>query len=82
MLSEEPLIFYPGTAQGAHINESGVVACCIVTLDGAVARLERIDLAPVRWERVDLDISGLSDTDHLLYLAEETCSKFGGDKIP
>jgi DNA repair protein SbcD/Mre11 len=80
VLSEDPLIFYPGTAQGAHINESGRRGCSVVTVDRDGAHLERIDLAPVRWERVELDVAGLTDMDHLLYLAEEACSRFGAEQ--
>jgi DNA repair exonuclease SbcCD nuclease subunit len=76
-LSEDPLIFYPGTSQGAHINESGSRGCYVVTLDRGAPHLEWIDVAPVRWERIDLDVNDLSDEEHLLYLAEEECSKFG-----
>jgi DNA repair protein SbcD/Mre11 len=80
VLSEDPLIFYPGTAQGAHINESGPRGCFMVTVEGDGAHLERIDLAPVRWERVELDVTGITDTDHLLYLAEEACSGFAAEQ--
>ena len=47
VLSQDPLILYPGTSQGAHINESGLRGChLIVAQAGSAAVAEFIPLAP------------------------------------
>lgn len=76
VLSEDPLIFYPGTVQGAHIHESGPRGCSIVTVCRDGAQLETVHLAPVRWETIDLDVRDITDAEHLIYLAEDACSRF------
>lgn len=70
VLSERPLVAYSGSLQGLHVNESGPRGCYAVSVgaDGsAVARFTA--LAPVRWERLPLDVSEAYDIDALEELA-------------
>jgi DNA repair exonuclease SbcCD nuclease subunit len=80
ILSEDPLIFYPGSAQGAHINETGPRGCAVVTMNKAAAQVEPLNLAPVRWEQIRLHISDGADPEQIIFLAEEACSRFSGER--
>jgi len=81
VLQEDPLILYAGTSQGAHINESGPRGCYLVTIRGQRdAFADFIPLAPVRWERVEIDVTGLSQEDELLDTAEGVCATLVSDE--
>lgn len=74
MLSSEPLILYPGSLQGAHVNESGPHGCVIVAVDeSGRGTYEFLDLAPVRWEHRDVDVSGVSAAEEVLDAMEQAC---------
>ncbi len=50
ILSTDPLIFYPGTGQGAHAGETGLKGCYLVSVGpGKNAATDFIPTAPVRW---------------------------------
>ena len=56
VLSEDPLIFYPGATQGAHAGETGSKGCYMVSVNaGKKDATEFIPLAPVRWEKMELN---------------------------
>ena len=75
VLSQDPLILYPGTSQGAHINESGLRGChLIVAQAGSAAVAEFIPLAPVCWLKVDLDVTECHSAEDLLDEAVALCS--------
>ena len=66
VLEHSPRIVYPGNLQGRHARELGPKGCELVTLDGGrFARSEFIALDVVRWQRIDVDASGLEDVDAL-----------------
>jgi DNA repair exonuclease SbcCD nuclease subunit len=61
VLSNEPLIFYPGNTQGRHVRETGPKGCTLVAVeDGRVASFVHRDLHVVRWEEISVDASGHS----------------------
>jgi DNA repair exonuclease SbcCD nuclease subunit len=59
--SEEPLILYPGNAQGRHARETGAKGCTLVVVeDGRMASFENRDLYVVRWEVIPVEASAKS----------------------
>ncbi|MGB6068787.1 MAG: DNA repair exonuclease [Desulfomonilaceae bacterium] len=74
ILSQEPLILYPGTSQGAHINESGPCGCYLVTADSVGAAAQFVPLAPVYWLNIDLDVADSQNSEDLVEAAEAACS--------
>jgi DNA repair protein SbcD/Mre11 len=76
VLSQDPLILYPGTSQGAHINESGPRGChLIVANSGSAAVAKFIPLAPVCWLRMDLDVTECHTAEDLVDDAVALCSR-------
>jgi exonuclease SbcD len=60
---QRPRVVYPGNLQGRSFkpSERGPKGCVLVTIDGERLRAEAIDLAPVRFEQVEVDVAGLDD---------------------
>jgi len=59
-LCEQPGIHYPGNTQGRTHGERGAKGCLLVTLSsGAPAEVEFKELAPIRWE--DLEVHNPTD---------------------
>lgn len=82
VLSEHPLIFYPGATQGAHAGETGSKGCYMVTVNAKKeAAAEFIPLAPVRWERVELNATDMSEPEDLLDSAENACAGMAREDI-
>ncbi|MEJ2718705.1 MAG: DNA repair exonuclease, partial [Deltaproteobacteria bacterium] len=80
VLSEYPLILYAGTSQGAHVNETGARGCYVITVDGpGEAAAEFVPIAPVRWEKLELDVTDLSGEEDLLDALEDECGKLAPD---
>ncbi|CAN7495736.1 DNA repair exonuclease [Phenylobacterium sp. LjRoot225] len=61
MVSERPMIVFPGNLQGRNIREVGPKGAVLVTVvDGAIAAApQRLTLDAVRWARVDVDVAGV-----------------------
>lgn len=58
---------FPGNLQGRDVGESGPKGATLVTYeDEAVTSLEHRDLAPVRWDRLALDVSGAPSPDEAI----------------
>lgn len=74
VLKQKPLILYAGTSQGAHVNEPGSRGCYLITVDGpGDASAEFVPVASVRWEEVEVDVTGVSSEEGLLEAAEQAC---------
>lgn len=74
VVSENPLVVYSGTAQGAHPNETGPKGCQLITVNGRdQASAEFVPIAPVLWERVKLDCSEAFNDEQVLDAMEEAC---------
>jgi len=73
ILSEDPLILFPGNIQGRHIRETGPKGCMLVTVDdtgGTTPVFKSLDV--VRWESVHVDARNCdSGYDILDRLSEE-----------
>ena len=69
MLSEAPFIAYPGNAQGLHVNEPGPRGCLLVTAaprgGSYVCDASFQLLGPVQWEKLNLDLDGVSHLDEV-----------------
>ncbi len=68
ILSENPMIVFPGNIQGRHILESGAKGCMLVSADDSV-NMEFRPLDVIRWETVRIDSNG--DIHDLLNLISE-----------
>ncbi len=67
ILCREPWIVFPGNIQGRHIRETGSKGCVIVTVgDRGRAEVSFRPLDVLRWERCEVDASGLAGTDEVL----------------
>ena len=68
LLQRDPWIIFPGNPQGRHINETGPRGCRLVTLSDSLEVLsaEHRSLDLVRWERIDVDVSGSEDAGEAL----------------
>ena len=81
VLCQEPLILYPGAAQGAHINESGPRGYYLVSvLSGNAASAEFFPVAPVAWAKVDVDVSGCASLEDIMDEVEIACQDSVGDE--
>lgn len=69
ILHTEPTILYPGNIQGRHKNESGVKGCYLIELDERNTKVDFIETAPIRWEKVILGEDEKFSTFDDLYTA-------------
>jgi len=74
VLSRDPWAVYAGSPQGLNPKETGAHGCCVVevTRGGAVS-MEHVDLAPVAWAILELDVSGADEIDGVERLVSEAC---------
>ncbi len=57
---QDPPVVFPGNLQGRHSKETGPKGAYLVEVeDGELARLDFKPLETVRWELVEVDVSGL-----------------------
>lgn len=68
ILCEAPFIAYPGNIQGLHVNDPGPRGCLLITAtpeagQGFACNAVFHDLAPVRWETLEISVEGLSRPD-------------------
>jgi DNA repair protein SbcD/Mre11 len=72
-LSTSPAIHYPGNLQGRSPRETGAKGGLLVDLESPGApRVEFVELAPVRWERLRVDgLEALERTDEVVRRVEE-----------
>jgi len=76
ILSQNPLVLYPGTSQGAQINERGPHGCDLVTVSHErIAETESLPVAPVWWESVNVDVTGFKTTEDILDAVEREGSR-------
>lgn len=65
-------IVMPGIPQGRHINEDGLKSVSLVTVDAnGACEIEERHVAPVRFERLELDASDVADWPALITAAVE-----------
>jgi exonuclease SbcD len=72
VVQERPFVVYPGNLQGRSRKETGAKGCYLVEVEqGAVVRLQFCELAPIRWEKVVVDLSEAATEAEVLERVEE-----------
>lgn len=66
IVSNRPLVVFPGNTQGRHIRETGSKGCDLVTLETEGLRTEHRPLDVLRWRVLDIDIGGAADLNEVL----------------
>lgn len=81
VLSKDPLVVYSGSLQGLHVNEDGAHGCFVVPVDGSGKAAPRFEpLAPVRWQRVRLEMNeDIASLDALEEAAMESVRALADD---
>jgi DNA repair exonuclease SbcCD nuclease subunit len=66
VLARDPWIVFPGNPQGRHIREPGPRGCTVVCVDdGRTVAVDHQDLDVLRWEHLDVDVSGAVDGEEV-----------------
>lgn len=69
ILHSDPMVVYPGNPQGLHRKETGPKGCYLVKVShNGHCDLEFIDTAALRFEEIQLDISGVQQESELMEL--------------
>ena len=64
VVSEDPLIIFPGNIQGKHIKETGAKGATLVTVeDKVITEIEELELDVLRWAICQVDLSECESTD-------------------
>ena len=76
LVSEDPLIVFPGCIQGRHIRETGSKGCMLVTVeDGVVSEVEKIALDVMRWVQCDVNLTDVVEMRELLEHTRKSIEK-------
>lgn len=86
VISRDPWIVYSGNIQGRKINETGERGCFLVTVDDSleVVSHEFVPLDVVRWNHLELYLTGMAETDALLDAVRDKISdtyREAGDRL-
>jgi DNA repair exonuclease SbcCD nuclease subunit len=65
---EDPLIVFPGNLQGRHIRETGPRGAVLVSVDNGRARVERLFMDVLRWQRLDVPTNDVDSFDDVVSL--------------
>jgi DNA repair exonuclease SbcCD nuclease subunit len=71
VVSEDPMVVFPGNLQGRHIRETGPKGASLVTFVDHEPSLEQLTFDHVRWERCRVDLTGTTSLDECLVLCRE-----------
>lgn len=71
IVSEDPLVVFPGNLQGRHARETGPKGASLVTFVDHEPTLERLGFDLVRWERCPVDVGGTDTFDDCLTRCRE-----------
>jgi len=67
IVSEDPLVVFPGCIQGRHIGETGRKGCMLVQVENMeVTSSQRIDLDVLRWVRCSVDLTDIASSQEVL----------------
>jgi DNA repair exonuclease SbcCD nuclease subunit len=65
-VAANPPVVFPGCIQGRHIREAGPKGCVLVRVEAGIPlEITRYDIDVTRWERVDVDLGGVSTMDQI-----------------
>lgn len=77
VLWKDPLIVYAGASQGAHIKEVGPRGFYLIEVDSRTPASARfIQVSPVVWEQVELDVAEALTDEDLIAAVEGACRQF------
>ena len=77
ILSESPLIIYPGVLQGRAVDEPGLHYAAEITFDrSGRCRCEFISLSPYRFESITVDVSGAENISEIIAALKEESRKY------
>lgn len=69
---KDPIILFPGNIQGRHIKETGNKGCTFVEVNNQVIQsMSHIPLDVLRWERCEVDATGMESLDELMEAGRE-----------
>jgi DNA repair exonuclease SbcCD nuclease subunit len=71
ILSEDPLVVFPGNIQGRHIRETGARGAVLVTVENSKTTVERLLVDTIRWHRVGIDASSAHSLNDVVLLARD-----------
>ena len=66
VISEDPLVVFPGNLQGRSIRETGPKGVCLVTFEDRHPTVQRLIKDVVQWEHIQLDLSSAKTIDDCL----------------
>jgi exonuclease SbcD len=70
IVARSPWIIFPGNLQGRHARETGAKGATLITVeDGRIVEVEARALDVVRWDAVEVDVSGARSAGDALDLA-------------
>ena len=72
-IADNPVAVYSGSTQGLNPNEEGPRGCFLVELDAAGSREQFVETASIRWQKVEIDATGLSDLEGVISAMARTC---------
>lgn len=75
VLSENPLIIYPGNTQGRHRKELEEKGCYLVTLTDGDSQIEFIPTSDVVFRSIIINVEGKSSFDEILALCYQAIAK-------
>lgn len=76
VLNEEPMIVFPGNTQGRHARETGRKGCTLITVkDGKIDAADHHSLDVLRWDRCEINVSGVENTEEILGLLKGALDK-------
>lgn len=65
-LADRPQVWYPGSPQALSAKETGIHGALLITLAfNQAPQIKQVNLSPVRYENLDIDISGIRNEDEL-----------------
>lgn len=71
ILSEDPLVVFPGNLQGRHIRETGPRGALLVTVENGKPTVERLFVDTVRWHRIEIDAGPAQSLQDVVRLARD-----------
>ena len=71
ILSEVPLVVFPGNLQGRHIRETGPRGALMVTVENGKPTIERLFVDTVRWHRIEIDAGEANSLQDVVLLARD-----------
>lgn len=75
VLSQHPLIVYPGNTQGRNRTESGSKGCYLVGLENQTEKIEFYPLAPIEWKTIEVSLKNKQTLQEVYQVLNEVISQ-------